>query len=210
MGQMGATLAHELNQPLTAITNYVRAGTRMLEAMDVVVAERVLEVMDKAAFQALRAGKIIRHLRQFVEKHETERRNEDINNIVEEASTLALLGTTSSGITVRIELGEDTLTGFVDRIQIQQVVVNLVRNAVEAMAPSQEKLLTVPTNRRGAWRTYRRRIHRHGRNPIPIHASVVGPAFPGRGRAGGIRINAYISVRPTGIWWPAEACTDAR
>ena len=92
MGQMGSTLAHELNQPLTAITNYLRAGTRMLEAMELARSERIFEVMDKAGAQARRAGEIIRGLRQFVEKHETERRDEDIDSIVEEAGALALLG----------------------------------------------------------------------------------------------------------------------
>jgi two-component system sensor kinase FixL len=149
MGQMGSTLAHELNQPLTAINNYLRAGTRMLEAMGVARSERVYEVMDKAGAQARRAGEIIRGLRQFVEKHETERRDEDIDKIVEEASALALLGARTGGVVVRIELSHERPTAFVDRIQIQQVVVNLVRNAVEAMGQSLEKRLTIATQRAG-------------------------------------------------------------
>jgi two-component system sensor kinase FixL len=149
MSQMGSALAHELNQPLSAINNYLRAGTRMLEAMGIAKDERVFEVMDKAGAQARRAGEIIRGLRQLVEKHETERRDEDVNKIVEEASALALLGAKSGGITVRIELSEQRLTALVDRIQIQQVVVNLVRNAVEAMASSPEKRLTIATRREG-------------------------------------------------------------
>ncbi|HEV8027216.1 MAG TPA: PAS domain S-box protein [Stellaceae bacterium] len=149
MSQMGSALAHELNQPLSAINNYLRAGTRMLEAMGIAKDERVFEVMDKAGAQARRAGEIIRGLRQLVEKHETERRDEDVNKIVEEASALALLGAKNGGITVRIELSEQRLTALVDRIQIQQVVVNLVRNAVEAMASSPEKRLTIATRREG-------------------------------------------------------------
>jgi two-component system, LuxR family, sensor kinase FixL len=149
MGQMGAVLAHELNQPLAALNNYLRAGTRMLEAMGVARSERIFEVMDKAGAQARRAGEIIRGLRQFVEKHETERRHEDVGKIVEEAIALALLGAKSGGIVVRIEMSEEQLSVFVDRIQIQQVVVNLVRNAVEAMAQSPEKRLTIATRRDG-------------------------------------------------------------
>jgi two-component system sensor kinase FixL len=149
MGQMGSTLAHELNQPLTAITNYLRAGRRLLDATKAVGVERVFEVMDKAGAQAQRAGEIIRHLRQFVEKREIEQRDEDVNKTVEEASALALVGAKSVGVTIRIALSSENPVAHIDRIQIQQVVVNLVRNAVEAMARSPERILTVATRRDG-------------------------------------------------------------
>src|SRR6185437_5040573 len=149
IGQMGSTLAHELNQPLTAISNYLNAGRRMLGTRQTSGVDRVIEAMDKAAAQAQRAGDIIRRLRQFTEKRETERQEEDINIVVEEGTALALVGARSSGIAIRSELGPDRPAAVIDKIQIQQVVVNLVRNAVEAMANSTEKVLTVATRRQG-------------------------------------------------------------
>jgi two-component system, LuxR family, sensor kinase FixL len=149
MSQMGSTLAHELNQPLTAITNYLRAARRMAEASGLSGIDRLAEAMDKAVAQAQRAGDIIKHLRQFVEKRETERDYHDVNAVVEEASQLALVGASSSGVTVRIELSPVPMAALIDKIQIQQVVVNLVRNAIEAMAQSREKILTVVTRREG-------------------------------------------------------------
>lgn len=148
MGHMGSTLAHELNQPLTAITNYLRAGRRMLEAQRAPGLERLAEAMDKAVAQAQRAGDIIRHLRQFTEKRETERQDEDINMVVEEAIALGLVGARSSGVNVHTELSSDRPVALIDKIQIQQVLVNLVRNAVEAMANSEEKMLSLATRRR--------------------------------------------------------------
>jgi two-component system, LuxR family, sensor kinase FixL len=149
MSQMGSTLAHELNQPLTAITNYLRAARRMADASRLSGTERVAEAMDKAVAQAQRAGDIIKRLRQFVEKRETERDYQNVSEVVEEASQLALVGARSSGVTVRIEPSPEPATALIDKIQIQQVVVNLVRNAIEAMAQSREKMLTVVTRRDG-------------------------------------------------------------
>lgn len=149
MGQMGSTLAHELNQPLTAITNYLRAARRMADASGLSGIERLTEALEKAVAQAQRGGEIIKRLRQFVEKRETEREYQNVNQVVEEASQLALVGASSSGVTVRIELSPEPVVAQIDKIQIQQVVVNLVRNAIEAMAPSREKILTVATRRDG-------------------------------------------------------------
>ncbi len=149
MGQMGSTLAHELNQPLTAITNYLNAGRRLLESQGVAGTERIIETMDKAGAQAQRAGEIIRHLRRFVEKREADRREEDVNKVVEEASALALVGVKGSGIVVRTRFGRDLPAVLIDKVQIQQVIVNLVRNAVDAMARSPEKVLTIATSDAG-------------------------------------------------------------
>ncbi len=92
MGEMASTLAHELNQPLSAITNYLRGSRRLLENPSDANRTRVREAVDKAADQALRAGQIIRRLRDFVARGESERRVESLNKIIEEASALALVG----------------------------------------------------------------------------------------------------------------------
>ena len=147
MGQMGAALAHELNQPLTAIINYVQAARRMSEASGEPLSPRVAEVLEKTAQQAARAGQIIRRLRQFVEKGSTEHRAEDINRVAEEASALALVGAKELGIRVSLVLAASLPPVAIDKIQIQQVLLNLIRNAVEAMTESPERHLVVTTER---------------------------------------------------------------
>ncbi len=133
VGQMASTLAHELNQPLAAIANYVQACRRMLQA-DKGCPPKVLEIMDKAVAQASRAGEIIRHLRSFIQRGEAERQIEELNNVVEEATALALVGAKESSINVRWVLGKDPMPVLIDKVQIQQVVFNMIRNSVEAMS----------------------------------------------------------------------------
>lgn len=145
MGQMASALAHELNQPLTAVINYVKAVRRLIGAIDGPQAERALETMDKAAAQATRAGQIIRRLRNFIEKGYTERTVESLNKVVEEASALALVGAKESGVRVGLDLHADDLPVLIDKIQIQQVVLNLVRNATEAMADGPRRELAIVT-----------------------------------------------------------------
>ena len=103
MGQMASTMAHELNQPLTAVINYLEAA-RHLSASVPNSTERVGELMARAVAQAERAGDVIRQLRQFVTKGVTERRRESLNKLVEEALALALVGTRQSGVRVTLEL----------------------------------------------------------------------------------------------------------
>jgi len=145
MGQMASALAHELNQPLTAVINYVQACRRLLAGKDLPPPERLNDAMDKAVTQATRAGQIIHRMRQFIQKGETERQLESINKVVEEASALALVGARESGILVRMELGSDLPPVLVDRIQIQQVVLNLVRNGMEALDTTERRELTIRT-----------------------------------------------------------------
>jgi two-component system sensor kinase FixL len=145
MGQMGAALAHELNQPLTAIVNYMQACRRLLGAQVGTVPPRVDEALEKAIAQAARAGEIIRRLRQFVGKGDNERRFEDLNNVIEEATALALVGAKQQGVRVMLELASDLPRIALDKVQIQQVVLNLVRNAVEAMSATEDPLLTIAT-----------------------------------------------------------------
>jgi len=144
MGQMASTMAHELNQPLTAVTNYLEAG-RHLISLGTVAPERVADLMEKAVAQAQRAGEVIRQLRQFVSKGETERRSQNLNQLVEEALALGLVGARQSGVRVALELDYDLPPGIVDPVQIQQVVLNLVRNAIEAMEEVESRELMIAT-----------------------------------------------------------------
>lgn len=145
LGEMASTLAHELNQPLSAIANYVQGCRRMLDKLDDELSSRMRGALDETAKQALRAGDIIRHLREFVTRGETDKGPEDINHLVEEAGALALVGSRERGIKSVFDFGADSNTVVADRVQIQQVLINLMRNAIEAMRDSEEKQLIVRT-----------------------------------------------------------------
>ena len=148
MGQMGSALAHEINQPLAAISNYLGAGRHLLERGQP-PAEKIREILDKAAEQAVRAGDIIRQLRSFVAKGETQRRPEVIGAVVEEATALAMIGTRHQNVRLSLQLDPDARVAVINRIQIQQVLVNLVRNAVEAMSDSPRRELAIGTRTLG-------------------------------------------------------------
>ncbi|WP_166041041.1 PAS domain-containing sensor histidine kinase [Sphingosinicella sp. YJ22] len=137
LGEMASALAHELNQPLSAIANYLK-GSRMLLARDEVPTDKVADAVDRAADEALRAGQIIRRLRDFVARGETERRIESLPKLIEEASALALVGAKEHGIRVRFDFSPDIDLVLADKVQVQQVALNLIRNAVDAMADSED------------------------------------------------------------------------
>lgn len=145
LGEMASTLAHEINQPLTAITNYLKGSRRLLEKSTEENAPMLRDAVDKAAEQALRAGDVIRHLRDFVARGESERQVERLPSLIEEASSLALVGAREINVLVSYKLDPGAELVLTDRIQIQQVLLNLMRNAVEAMQDVPRRELKVTT-----------------------------------------------------------------
>lgn len=133
MGTMASTLAHELNQPLTAIATYLEAGRDMLDGGAAADPALIREAMAEAAAEAIRAGTIVRRLRAFVGRGEMQRTREDLARLIDEASRLALIGARQRGIRAFFDLDSAIETVLVDRVQIQQVLVNLIRNAAEAV-----------------------------------------------------------------------------
>lgn len=163
MGDMASTLAHELNQPLTAMANFAR-GIRHCADLD--GQEFLVEAVDGIERSAERAGEIVRRLREYVLSGEVERREVSLSQIVKDACGLALVDAGCMGVEHRIELDGRADTVLADKVQIQQVLLNLVRNAVEAMAAS------------GAERRLRVSSRRCGRKQVEIAVADSGPGIP--------------------------------
>ena len=145
MGEMASALAHELNQPLSAIANYMKGSRRLLEGRTDEQSVTIREAMEKAAEQSLRAGQVIRRLRDFVARGESERRVESLKKLVEEASALALVGAKDQGVRVTFRLDPAPDLVLADKVQVQQVLLNLIRNAIEAMEQSPHRELVLST-----------------------------------------------------------------
>jgi two-component system sensor kinase FixL len=164
LGEMASTLAHELNQPLAAATSYLSGGRRLLEggkSQDIPVAR---DAMGNAADQILRAGQIIKRLREFVSRGESERLEEDLRKLIEEASALALVGAKETGVQVSFAFDPVTPPVLVDKVQIQQVILNLMRNAIEAMQEVERRDLVVAT-------------HRHESGFVEVSVADTGPGI---------------------------------
>ncbi len=143
MGTMATSLAHELNQPLTAVANYVEAARDMLAQPTADNISIVRDALDDAAKQSVRAGQIVRRLRDFIARGETDKRIESLRSLIAEANALALIGVKELGVDVKVSIDPSIDTVLVDRIQIQQVLVNLIRNAVEALSESEDRRLEI-------------------------------------------------------------------
>jgi len=144
LGEMASALAHELNQPLTAAANFMN-GCLVLLRRKPLDEPRLADMISQGADQALRAGQIIRRLRDFVAKGEAERRIESLPKLLEEAGALAMVGAKERSVRLRYDLDPAVPLVLADKVQIQQVAVNLIRNAVEAMEETALKDLTVAT-----------------------------------------------------------------
>jgi|GEM_PF-2738026 len=144
MGMMAGSLAHELNQPLAAVANYA-AAIRALLADPATPIETARDLLQRVADEAVRAGQVIHRMRRFIAKGEIERRPASLGAIVREALAVArgdpLARAAPVKVRLRFDPEADGVTG--DRVQLQQVVFNLVRNAIEAMAESATREVSI-------------------------------------------------------------------
>ena len=195
MGQMASTLAHELNQPLTAVINYAKAAKRLMERPETVT--KAMDMVDKASAQATRAGQIIRHLRSFIEKGKTHRSIEPLNKVVEEASALALVGAKERELHVRFDFDAADPLVLIDKVQVQQVILNLVRNAIEAMAQGcpagAQRVLTVHTGAEPGEPAFRR-----------VAVSDSGPGVPETVRAQ--LFQPFVTTKSSGMGLGLSIC----
>lgn len=146
MGTLASSLAHELNQPLTAIASYSEGASDLLagepNANNLALAR---EALQEVAAEALRAGEIVRRMRDFLRDGGTEHHVENLPKLITEANALALVGSREHGIDVQVRLDPAADSVFADRVQIQQVLFNLIRNAIEAMMQSPSRSLSIVT-----------------------------------------------------------------
>jgi two-component system sensor kinase FixL len=143
MGEMASTLAHELNQPLAAVGNFLNGCRQLLEGSQDPVTSKVQDALGMAVEQIVRAGQIIRHLRDFVARGETEKRIERVAKLIEEASALALVGAREQGIKIHFAVDPSVNNVVADKVQVQQVLINLLLNAIDAMQHSTRRELTL-------------------------------------------------------------------
>jgi signal transduction histidine kinase len=141
LGQNVSALAHEVSQPLTAISNYAAAGVRLAETAP----ERLKPLLERLSEQAMRAREIVQNLRDFVARHEPQKRVVDVDEVFQRAVRLALTGERERTPLIEIQCSPAASSALIDRVQIEQVVFNLVRNAVEAMAECPRRALTLAT-----------------------------------------------------------------
>ncbi len=150
MSEIVSALVHELNQPLTAIANFGEAAKRLVELGAQL--ERAAGFIEKSVAQAHRASEMIRRLRSFVARGTHEMEPIDVNDVVREASRLALIGAADQHVHTNFDLAADLPEVTADRIQVQQVIVNLIRNGIDAMLEtaqnaSDRALLVIETGR---------------------------------------------------------------
>lgn len=141
MGEMAAALAHELNQPLSAIANYTSACNRLLERDQPEDRKDVLNALSQIQAQSLRAGEVIRRMRSFVRAKEPERAAVNVSELIGEILPLAQLDAKANNIALRISVAERLPDVTADSVQLQQVLLNLIRNGIDAM------MATRPENR---------------------------------------------------------------
>ena len=145
LSQVSAGIAHELNQPLAAMLNYSATAKRLIANDDRTSTEAAAAAITRAGEQAIRAGEIIRRMRDFVEKRAPRSAPDDINAIVTEAAELGFIGAKADGIETVFDLAPGLPPVIADRVQIEQVLVNLIHNAVDAMAGAIDRRLTLST-----------------------------------------------------------------
>lgn len=186
LGEMASTLAHEVSQPLAAMANYRNALRQLLAEGRTKEAQ---EVVDRIGEQAERARLIIARLRALVRKGETVKEMENLQRCIEEASALALTGL-GDGLKLEIRIADDAAEAMIDRIQIQQVLLNLVRNAAEAMTTSPRRVLSISTGRAGQM--------------VEVRVADTGPGLPESVRSR--LFQPFVTTKPNGLGVGLSVC----
>ena len=190
MGETAAMLAHELNQPLAAATNYLSALGRQVAAEDSDTARKTLSMAERAGQQIQRAVAIVKKLRKFIEKPEAEERSLELPAVLIE-DAIVLLGTIDNGVELKTRMDPDLPYVLVDRVQLQQVLVNLMRNAIEAMHDTQRRELTLSVMAPDA-------------RTVEISLAATGPGLPSE--VAERLFPPFVSTKPNGMGVGLSIC----
>ena len=190
MGQMAAMVTHEVNQPLTAISNYLEAATALIRRGGELPLSRISNVIERAAEQAIRAGQIIQRMRGLASRSDGEKRVEAIAPLVKDAAELAIVGIKLQGISITIQDGSEGATVVADKVQLQQVLLNLLRNAAEAVADQERRDIALVTAMR--------------EEMVQISVIDNGPGLPEEVR--GKLFQPFVSTKKTGMGVGLSIC----
>ena len=190
VGTMASAMAHELNQPLTAVANYLEAARDLLDQADKDALAYIQEALDAAATQSIRAGQIVRRLRDYVSRGELDMRPVDLAEIVEDAISLAKVGFDGQLARVIAQIPADIPPVLADRLQLRQVFVNLIRNAIEALETTDNPQI---------------RVNAEAQNDLAeITIEDNGPGFQGAEDAS--PFDAFNSTKPGGMGLGLSIC----
>ncbi len=191
MDKVGSAFAHELNQPLAAIVNYLQACHRLLQDQPTPVTLRVRQALEKAVGQADRASQIIRNLRDLIHKPEAERRLEDIGAIVLDAVTLTHAEADAAGVALHLTGGVGLPRVYIAKLDMHVVLLHLIRNGIEAMAQSPQRDLTIETARTADGSAQVRIIDRGAGLPAEVTERLFQP---------------FVTTKPTGLGAGLSIC----
>ena len=191
MDQMGSAVAHEISQPLAAIANYLAACQQLLASTTPLPEAKINEILNKSVAQASRARQIIDHLRDFRAKARAQRRPETLSDVVDEAIQLTLLGAHGQNIHITTQIDPDARIAEINRIQIQQVLINLMRNAMEAMGETERRELAI-------------RISAADEGMIEFELADTGPGLPAEAAAQ--LFKPFVSTKARGMGLGLSIC----
>ena len=191
LGELSSVIAHELNQPLTAIRSTADAAKRQLAGSAPGRMDTLAEMLPFLSEQAERAGKVLDGVRRMFQRDTPERSRENLYGVISEACLLARREFGPDGVTIKWTPGTDTATVIIDRIQIQQVIYNLIKNAAQAMSGMSDKTVSVGTAKTG-------------RQTVEVRVSDKGPGIAPD--AGARMFEPFVTTKEHGMGMGLHAC----
>jgi two-component system sensor histidine kinase DctS len=207
VGEMASTLAHEINQPLSAIANYNMGAVRRLKS-DHWKKEDLVSALEKSAAQAERAGRVVHRVREFLRRREPVREPMSINEVVVDVTELIELEAEKSNVQLRLDMGHDVPLVSGDRIMIEQLLLNLIKNGIEAMKQTrvQDRILTVQTATSGGQVEIRVMDRGHG-IAADVAPELFSPFFTTKDNGMGMGLNicrSIVELHDGHLWFSAN------
>ncbi len=189
LGEMASTLAHELNQPLASITSYAQGSLNLLQQKPEDHAP-IISAIEKVSAQSVRAGRIIQRIRDFVRKQEPHFHPLDIEDLITSSVAFMTAEAASAGVTIKLAIDKGLDCPRADKILMQQALLNMIKNAIEAMENVPNKLLQITASQDRA----------HVRIEVSDHGHGFDPEIEGR------LFDAFMSTKPEGMGMGLNIC----